>query len=138
MLDKEFIELSQMQLSRAEELLTEAAALISFGAYNSSVNRAYYAAFHAMKAVEALDNFDSKRHSGVIQHFRQTYIKTGVFELSLSGMIDRLQNARGDSDYNITVRFTSEDSAGYLKEAEIIVSAIREYLQTKYVESAKS
>ena len=55
MLNKEFIELSQMQLSRAEELLAEAAALISFGAYNSSVNRAYYAAFHAMKAVEALD-----------------------------------------------------------------------------------
>lgn len=138
MLDKEFIELSQMQLSRAEELLTEAAALISFGAYNSSVNRAYYAAFHAMKAVEALDNYDSKRHSGVIQHFRQAYIKTGVFEISLSGMIDRLQNARGDSDYNITVRFTSEDSAGYLKEAEIIVGAIREYLQTRYGESAKS
>ena len=51
MLDREFIELSQMQLQRAEELLSEAAALISFGAYNSSVNRSYYAAFHAMKAV---------------------------------------------------------------------------------------
>jgi len=39
LLDREFIELSQMQLQRAGELLSEAAALISFGAYNSSVNR---------------------------------------------------------------------------------------------------
>ena len=136
MLDREFIELSQMQLQRAEELLSEAAALISFGAYNSSVNRSYYAAFHAMKAVEALDNYDSKRHSGVIQHFRQNYIKTGVFALELSAMIDRLQNARGDSDYNITVRFSSEDANAYLKDAMIIVKAIEEYLQVKYTETA--
>ncbi len=83
MLDREFIELSQMQLQRAGELLTEAAVLIALEAYNSSVNRAYYAAFHAMKAVEALDNYDSKRHAGVIQFFRQNYIKTGLFDKSL-------------------------------------------------------
>ncbi len=136
MLDREFIELSQMQLQRAGELLTEAAVLIALEAYNSSVNRAYYAAFHAMKAVEALDNYDSKRHAGVIQFFRQNYIKTGLFDKSLSGMIDRLQNARGDSDYNITVRFSSEDANAYLKEATIIVKAIEEYLQVKYTETA--
>ena len=132
MLDKEFVELSQMQLQRAGELLSEAAALISFGAYNSSVNRSYYAVFHAMKAVEALDNYDSKRHSGVIQHFRQNYIKTGIFATELSAMIDRLQNARGDSDYNITVRFSSEDASIYLNEAKLIVKAIHDYLQVKF------
>ena len=137
MLDKEFVELSQMQLQRAGELLTEADALISFGAHNSSVNRSYYAAFHAMKAVEALDNYDSKRHSGVIQHFRQKYIKTGIFTTELSAMIDRLQNARGDSDYNITVRFTSEDAEMYLNEAKLIVNAIHDYLQMKYAEVSK-
>ncbi len=89
-----------------------------------------------MKAVEALDNYDSKRHAGVIQFFRQNYIKTGLFDKSLSGMIDRLQNARGDSDYNITVRFSSEDANAYLKEATIIVKAIEEYLQVKYTETA--
>jgi len=87
-----------------------------------------------MKAVEALDNFDSKRHSGVIQHFRQNYIKTGIFSTELSAMIDRLQNARGDSDYNITVRFSSEDASMYLTEAKLIVSAIHDYLQIKYAE----
>ena len=72
----------------------------------------------------------------MIQFFRQNYIKTGLFDKSLSGMIDRLQNARGDSDYNITVRFSSEDANAYLKEATIIVKAIEEYLQVKYTETA--
>ena len=79
--DKEFIELSRMQLQRALALLNESAALISLEAYNSAVNRAYYAVFHAMKAIEALDNFDSKRHTGVIQYFQQHYIKTGTFDI---------------------------------------------------------
>ena len=103
--DKEFIELSRMQLQRALALLNESAALISLEAYNSAVNRAYYAVFHAMKAIEALDNFDSKRHTGVIQYFQQHYIKTGTFDISFSRMIEQLQTARGDSDYNITVHF---------------------------------
>jgi uncharacterized protein (UPF0332 family) len=32
-----------------------------------------------MRAVQALDGFDSKKHSGVISAFRKDYIKTGIF-----------------------------------------------------------
>ena len=135
MLEEELVELSRLQLARASELLTEASALIALGAYNSAVNRAYYAAFHAMKAIEALDNYDSKRHTGVIQYFRRNYIKTGLFDTALSGILDRLQNARGDSDYNITVRFSPDDAAGYQQEAQEVVDAIARYLRTRYEEN---
>ncbi len=63
------------------------------------------------------------------------FIKTGLFEISLSGMIDRLQNARGDSDYNITVRFSLEDANEYLREAGVIVTAVNAYLREKYAEA---
>ena len=135
MLEKELVELSRLQLARASELLTEASALITLGAYNSAVNRAYYAAFHAMKAIEALDNYDSRRHTGVIQYFRRNYIKPGLFDTALSGILDRLQNARGDSDYNITVRFSPDDATGYQQEAQVVVDAIARYLRTRYEES---
>ncbi|MBQ6022543.1 MAG: HEPN domain-containing protein, partial [Clostridia bacterium] len=132
LLDKEFIDLSRMQLRRAGELLKETAILIDFGAYNSAVNRAYYAAFHAMKAVEALDNFDAKRHIGVIQYFRQNYIKTGIFEKELSVITEQLQTARGDSDYNISVSFSQQDAKMYYAYAKKIVGAIEAYLRKKY------
>ena len=138
MLDKKFIELSQMQLQRALALLNESAVLISYNAYNSAVNRSYYAVFHALKAIEALDNFDSKRHTGVIQYFQQHYIKEGIFDKSFSGMIERLQTARGDSDYNITASFSLNAVNGYLDDATVIVKAIEQYLHSIYSDSSAS
>lgn len=121
-----------MHLLRADELLQEVPFLIDVNAYNSSINRAYFAAFHAMKAVEALDNFDSKRHVGVLQYFRQHYVKTGIFETELSAKMERLQTARGDSDYNITISFTAQDAKMYYEYAEYIVQTIKAYLETEY------
>ena len=46
-------------------------------------NRSYYAIFHAIRSVNALDGFDSSKHSGVISHFNQEYVKTGMFEKNL-------------------------------------------------------
>ncbi len=39
------------------------------GEYEVALNRAYYCAFDAMRAINALDGFDSSKHSGVIAHF---------------------------------------------------------------------
>jgi len=36
----------------------------------TSINRSYYGIFHTMRAVLALDKFDSKKHSGIISTFR--------------------------------------------------------------------
>ena len=49
---------NQMHVLRAGEPLQEVPSPIDVDAYNSSINRAYFTVFHAMKAVEALDNSD--------------------------------------------------------------------------------
>lgn len=36
--------------------------------FRAANNRAYYAIFHAMRAVLALDGFDSKKYSGLISY----------------------------------------------------------------------
>ena len=53
-----------------------------------------------MRAVLALDGVDMKHHSGIISEFRKRYIKTGVFDASLSGLISELSDVREGSDYN--------------------------------------
>ena len=40
----------------------------------ASVNRTYYCVFHAIRAVLALDKFESKTHKGIINEFRRRYI----------------------------------------------------------------
>ena len=52
-----------------------------------------------MRAVLALDGVDMKHHSGIISEFRKRYIKPGVFDTSLSGLISELSDVREGSLY---------------------------------------
>lgn len=78
------MELSAHRFNRAKEELQTAELLMKNESYRQSINRSYYAIFHAVRAVNALDGFDSSKHSGVIAHFNQQYVKTGVFKKEAS------------------------------------------------------
>ena len=100
MLPEQAIEISKVRFDHAKECLRDAKLLLAGESYRSAANRAYYAIFHAMRAVLALDGVDMKHHSGIISKFRKRYIKTGVFDASLSGLISELSDVREGSDYN--------------------------------------
>ena len=70
--------LSAHRFGRAKEELQTAELLLKNANFRSSINRSYYSIFHAIRAANALDGFDSSKHSGVIAHFNQEYVKTGV------------------------------------------------------------
>ena len=65
--------LSAHRFGRAKEELQTAELLLKNANFRSSINRSYYSIFHAIRAVNALDGFDSSKHSGVISHFNQEY-----------------------------------------------------------------
>lgn len=94
MLPEQAIEISKVRFDHAKECLRDAKLLLAGESYRSAANRAYYAIFHAMRAVLALDGVDMKHHSGIISEFRKRYIKTGVFDASLSGLISELSDVR--------------------------------------------
>ena len=121
-------ELSQLELKNAKEILKFIPIYIDAGDYNGAINRSYYAAFHSLKALELLDGYDSKKHSGVIAYFRQHYIKNGKLNASLSKVIGRLVDARGQSDYDIAAKFELIDGQEAFDNATTIVNAIDRYL----------
>lgn len=85
-------DLVEYRLSRAEEELEDSQELFKNGNFRLSLNRSYYAIFHAIRAVNALDGFDSSKHSGVIAHFNHYHVKTEEFPKEVSRMIsDREQ-----------------------------------------------
>lgn len=71
MLSEEKIALSKVRLDTAKERIRYAQEIIKIGDYKTVANRSYYAVFSAMRAVLALDGFDSKKHSGVIAQFKK-------------------------------------------------------------------
>lgn len=129
--DNSVKELSELQLNRAKELIKFIPGVIELGDYNSVVNRSYYAAFHAIKSIELLDDFDSKKHSGVIAFFRLNYIKTGIIDSKYSKIIGRLQEARESSDYDVMANFTLQDAQEMYEMAKEFVNAIEKYLDEK-------
>ena len=133
MRDEGAIELSEMLLNRARETLSFIPKYIEIGDYHTVLNRSYYAAFYAMKSIEILDGYDSKKHSGVISFFRQNYIKTGLLDTALSTIIGRLEQHREISDYNIVESFTKKDAEEQYYSACIFVEAIIQFHKKKII-----
>lgn len=108
--------------------------LLLTGKLNSSVNRSYYAIFHAVRAVLAIDGFDSKKHSSVISYFSANYTRTGIFDASMSSLIWSAFITRGYSDYKDYYEVTPEKAQEQINNAEYIISTIKPYLESCWVE----
>ena len=79
MYDQEHIDLALYRMDKAEEALTDAQDALRQGKCANAANRSYYAFFHAVRALFALEAKDFRKHSGVIANFQKDYVKTGVF-----------------------------------------------------------
>ena len=131
MLDKETIELSQSYLQKAFRTLENIPKYIEMDDYTVAVNRSYYAAFYSLKALEILDNYDSKKHSGVIYHFRQKYVKTEICSIRYSDIIGKLQDAREIGDYNIIADFTIDEAKEFYESAKDFINEMQRIIHNK-------
>lgn len=84
-----------------------------------------------MRAVLILDNFDSKKHSGIIAKFRELYLKTELFDKNVSDTISSLFRVRSASDYDDFYVVSKQDATQQLENARNIVNLISGYLKTK-------
>ena len=94
------ISYAKYRLERSKDDLSAAHLLFDNGNYRIANNRAYYAIFHAIRAVLVFDNYDSGKHSGIIAEFRRKYIKEGIFPAEISKMIGSAFTIRNSSDYD--------------------------------------
>lgn len=69
--------LARYRLSRAKETLKDGSILLNEGSFNSAVNRHYYAAFYAARALLVTKELDSSKHSGIIALFQNHFVKSG-------------------------------------------------------------
>ena len=126
------IDLSKYRLQSAEENLVASKTLLNAEQYKSSVNRSYYALFHALRTVTALDGFDSSKHSGIIAFFNRTYVKEGIFDKSLSKYIDVSFRLREKADYQDFVVITKEQAEEQYNKAEQLICAVKPYLEEQW------
>ena len=124
------VALMKHRIEQARECLKSAEILICEEAYRDAMNRAYYSMFHSARAVLAIDNFDSKKHSGIISAFRERYVKTGKISSHLSRMIGTAFEMRNDSDYQDFYIVSKDDVTEQAENAKQFLLAVEEYIKT--------
>ena len=127
-------DLSKYRLERAKEDPATAKSNLKEGSYRASVNRSYYAIFHSLRAITALDRFDSGKHSGIIAYINQNYVKTGVFDRSFSKLMDSAFRLREKADYEDFYAVSSEDAERQIGKAEAVISIVEQYVESRWGE----
>ncbi len=125
-------ELAKYRLERAREMLSASEGNLEIGQYKTSLNRSYYAIFHAMRSANALKEYDSSKHSGVIAFFTKEYLKTEILERNLSLIIKGSSLCREKSDYDDFYVAGRAEAEEQLKNAKYFVQKIEEYIASTY------
>lgn len=126
-------ELSRYRFETSLEAIRDAKIMYENERYKNALNRAYYGIFHAIRAVNALDGFDSSKHSGVIAYFNQHYVKEGFFSRELSKTIRLASENREKADYLDFYIASKDEAEKQIIRAEEFIEYIQEYLKKKNI-----
>lgn len=121
-------ELSRWRLEKAEQTFREGKQLLEAGSCNGAINRFYYAAFHAARALLATKRLDSAKHSGVISLFNREFVKPGLISKEASTTLSALFSMRAEADYDDFKSFSLEEAERAKEAAKSLIEEVRGFL----------
>ena len=122
------------RIRNAVEILGVAALCLGSQHYKDSINRSYYAAFYAIKAVLALEEIDFKRHKDAVAYFNKTYVATEIFPREMGKKLGRLKQERESSDYDDFYVASLTDATDQYNSSKLIIDEIEKYLAEKGIQ----
>ena len=105
--------LSDVRFAKAREALADARATLADERLNNAVNRSYYAALSAVRALLILDGVNPESHGGAVTILGLRFIRTKLLPVSVAKDFKTLMARRTDVDYGdfeSTSRSDAEDS----------------------------
>lgn len=115
------------RIQTAKESLKSAKILLAAEEYKGSNNRAYYAIFHAINAVHALNEKSFKRHKDAIGNFNKDYVKTEIFPREIGRKIGEAEEIRHASDYDDFYIAIREETERQVMVAEEFLRLVERY-----------
>jgi hypothetical protein len=112
---------AESELAIARDAARVARAALELGIARDALSRAYYAVFHAVRALLLLEGMEPKTHAGVSRLFSDHWVKTGRIDSSQMLVVTRLQSYRLASDYSYSFDVRPEDAKGEVDAAESFV-----------------
>jgi uncharacterized protein (UPF0332 family) len=88
------------------------------------LNRAYYAALNAVRAILVLEGANPETHEGAVTLLSLRFIKTGVLPVEIIKKFKILLSRRTDVDYGDFDTIDANDAEDSLRSAEELITAI--------------
>ena len=120
-------DLVRYRIETAKSDLQSANILIREKEYRGANNRAYYAIYHAISAVHALDGKSYKRHKDTLANFNKDYVKSHIFPQTFGRRIAQAEEIRHASDYDDFYLATKEKAEEQVLTAKELIEQIEEY-----------
>ena len=113
---------------RAQEALSAAEILIAAGQHVSAVSRAYYALFHAARALLFARGLEPATHRGVRGLIALHFVRPGLIAPELGETLSRAASLREDADYSGSVVVTATAAADMGSQARAFLAAAESLL----------
>ena len=123
--------ISKDLVQQAKRELKDAKLLYNDNSYLSANNRAYYAIFHSIRAVLALEPIDFKKHKDVVAYFNKNYVNPEIFPRTLGKRIMQAKRIREDSDYDDEYVANKEATENQIETAEELINLVEKYIENK-------
>lgn len=111
------------ELHRAEQAMLAADALARAGLYNDATSRAYYAVFHAARALLARIDVHPRTHRGVESLLLEHLVVPGKLAKEHLRRFSQVQERRNIADYGTDQSITAEQMTVILADARTFVDA---------------
>ena len=122
--------LYRLQTAKAD--LKSAGILLSAEEYKGANNRAYYAIFHAINAIHALNGKAYKRHKDAIGNFNKDYVKTEIFPREMGRKIGEAEETHHASDYDVFYIASREESERQITVADEFIQLAERYCMMQF------
>ncbi len=124
--------LSSYRLEKAKEELQTANINFNHNKISQSVNRSYYAIFHAVRALLAYELFDSKRHSAIIAYFNQNFVANNLIDKAYYKILAAAFDIRLKCDYQDFYVVSKEEAKRQLDNATQFINHVEQYIISNY------
>ena len=93
--------------------------------YDAAASRAYYAAFHGVSALFALEGKTFKKHSAVEAALHKDLVKSGRWPASLGSDYRSLRILRNTGDYGGLEHVTREQAGQAIQAARRVIEGVK-------------
>ncbi len=129
MKEAESIRLAELEIKNSRERLEAAELLLKNGKIADSINRAYYAMFHAARALLFLYGIEPKTHEGVIREFSRIIVEEKIMDRKFAKNFRHAFETRESVDYRVGVFFDQEEAEEAFNKAKEFIENVIEVIE---------